>query len=60
MQFVSNFGWKLLSFSAKFSAQSELNEFFSFFHPAVADENRHVISFFSEGIWTNLEACIVW
>ena len=35
--------------SAKFSAQSELNDFFDFFHLAVADENKLDPSFFVEG-----------
>ena len=37
-----------LGASAKFSAQSELNGFFGFFRPAVADENGRNLFFFSE------------
>ena len=39
-----------LLLSARFSAQSELNEFFDFFRLAVADKNGHNPSFFCEGI----------
>ena len=39
-----------LSLSAKFSAQSELNYFFKFFHLAAADENSKTSSSFFESI----------
>ena len=37
-----------LLLSAKFSAQSELNEFFDFFRLAVADKNGHDPSIFAK------------
>ena len=39
-----------LLLSAKFSAYSELNDFFGFLRFAVADENGHDLFFFFEGI----------
>ena len=38
----------LLLLSAKFSAQSELNDFFDFFRLAVADKNGHDPSIFAK------------
>jgi len=39
-----------LGASAKFSVQSELNDFFGFFRLAIANVNGHNLFFFSEGI----------
>ena len=43
-------GWRKSSLllSAKFSAQSELDDFFGFLRFAVADENGHNLFFFSK------------
>ena len=49
-----------LLLSTKFSAQSELNDFFGFFRLVIADENEHDPFFFCEGIWTNFAACTAW